>query len=296
LLHIEIFTFALAQAAPNDTIAGNLMRLRLFCAALTAAALAVPSAHAVVITSGGVVALPGGILPSGNGSLDLRMLTFQGGEVPNTNNSPAFNADNGNNTLPNNNGQSTFAESYFTTIGEIQDYYKLNFPDGMGGSLVNEIVVMLDLAENSGVEETNNQLTLLDVVLSPTVGVLDPSGDLTSGQQAGINQTYTGGTLLANLASTMNLSTVANGQGHGDYAIFTGINPFALNASDTILFNVSMSGLSNGSEEVFLSGRISGADVLAAVPEATSLAFGALVCGVLGIKLGAGKLRARKTA
>jgi hypothetical protein len=35
---------------------------------------------------------------------------------------------------------------------------------------------------------------------------------------------------------------------------------------------------------------------LTAVPEATSLAFGALVCGVLSIKLGAGKLRTRKTA
>jgi hypothetical protein len=35
---------------------------------------------------------------------------------------------------------------------------------------------------------------------------------------------------------------------------------------------------------------------LAAVPEATSLAFGALVCGVLGVKFGAGKFRSRKTA
>jgi hypothetical protein len=35
---------------------------------------------------------------------------------------------------------------------------------------------------------------------------------------------------------------------------------------------------------------------LSAVPEASSLAFGALVCGVLGVKLGGRKLRARQAA
>ena len=42
--------------------------------------------------------------------------------------------------------------------------------------------------------------------------------------------------------------------GFADYTIFTGIDPFALSATDVVLFNVSMNTLNNGAEEVFLSG------------------------------------------
>jgi hypothetical protein len=51
------------------------------------------------------------------------------------------------------------------------------------------------------------------------------------------------------------------GAGFADYAIYTGIDPFTLNDSDVLLFNISMSALSDGSEEIFLSGEYSPYDV-----------------------------------
>ncbi|MCA9258062.1 MAG: hypothetical protein KDA61_02625 [Planctomycetales bacterium] len=116
-----------------------------------------------------------------------------------------------------------------------------------------ELVLFLDLNEiDTGVEPTNNYLDKLDVVLNPT-GTPDPSGDVISAQQNGIDQSYSGGSLPAELAAgstPVKVDTVVNGSGQADYAIFTGINPFDLGyaATDIVLFNVPMSGLSNGSE------------------------------------------------
>jgi hypothetical protein len=245
----------------------------------------VPSAcFGTLIGSGDVVAIPSGVNGSGNGTLDLRMFTFSGSEIDNE--SGAFNGDNGNNTLPHNNSAATFAESYVTTAGKVQDYYKLNFPNGSGGSTVNEIVLFLDLSENGGEEETNNGLTVVDFYLNPSTisGNPNPVGsDVSSNEQAAIDQGFTGGTLVANLAAMLTLPTVANGAGHADHAIFTHINPFDLSANDVLLLNVSMTGLSDGSEEIYMSGDFSGSDVMAAVPESSGFVLGTLVCGVIGL-------------
>ena len=71
------------------------------------------------------------------------------------------------------------------------------------------------------------------------------------------------GSLIAELnpEPAENLPLTAQGAGFADYAIFTGIDPFALDRSDVLLFNFSMDLLSSGSEEIFLSGEFNGDDV-----------------------------------
>jgi hypothetical protein len=228
------------------------------------------AAQATTIGPSRIVAIPSGVVGSGNGTLDLRMATASGSEIGNT----AGSFDNGNNTLPQGGGADTasFAESYVTTAGELQNYYNLNF--GATGPGQVQLVLFLDLNE-TGSGQPNNTLAVLDIILNPTTiqGSPNPSGDVTSAQQAAINQVYTGGTVLAELdpEPAANIPVNSQGAGHADYAIATGIDPFALNASAVVLFNFSMNTLNNGAEEFFLSGTFAGSDIPglppAAVPE-----------------------------
>ena len=221
---------------------------------------------ASIIQTADIVAIPEHVTGSGNGTLDLRMFTFSGSEIPNT--AGLFNGDNGNNALPQGGGADTslFAESYVTTAGELKAYYDLNFPPGS----IHEIVLILDLNE---VETLNNTLAKLDVVLNPTSiqGEPNPLGDVSSAAQAGINQVYIGGTTIAYLdpQPAANLPVNNQGAGFADYAIFTCIDPFGLNDSDVLLFNVSMSLLSDGAEDIFLSGTYAPSDV----PEPATLSL-----------------------
>jgi hypothetical protein len=231
----------------------------------TVAMCAATSVQATIITSTDIVSTPKASdfgTGSGNGTLDLRLMTFSGSEIQNE--SGAFNADNGNNTLPQGGGQdtSTFDESYLITASELRAYYDLNF----GVDAIDELVIFFDVNETGGGTTTNN-LTVFDIVLSPTTiqGNPDATGDVTGVEQAAINQIYTGGSIIANLDSSKNLATNEQGAGFADYAIFTGINPYLLGASDILLFNFSMDELNNGAEEFFLDGTFSGADVQDAV-------------------------------
>ena len=216
--------------------------------------------QASTIATEDIVTLPSGMSGSGNGTLDLRMFTFSGSEIQNA--AGAFNGDNGNNTIPQGGGADIdfFDESYVTTAGELKAYFDLNFASGSIG----EIVIYLDLNETGG-GEPNNTLVLFDIVLNPASiqGSPVPSGDVLSSEQAAIDQVYTGGTLLASLSPQPadNLPVNSQGAGFADYAIFTGINPFALNDSDVLLFNVSMALLNNGADELFLSGTYAPTDV-----------------------------------
>ena len=225
----------------------------------------------IPIQTADIVAIPPHLTGSGNGTLDLRMFTFSGSEIPNT--AGSFNGDNGNNTLPQGGGADTssFVESYVTTAGELKAYYNLNFPTVP----IHEIVLFLDLNETGG-GEPNNTLAKLDIILNPTSiqGNPNPIGDVSSDAQAAINQVYTGGTMIANLnpQPAANLPVNNQGAGFADYAIFTGIDPFGLNDSDVLLFNISMSLLNNGAEEIFLSGNYAPSDV----PEPATMALLAL--------------------
>jgi len=232
---------------------------------------------AAVIGTGDIIAIPQNVEGSGNGTLDLRMFSFSGAEIPNQ--SGSFNGDNGNNSLPNSGGADTssFIESYVTTAGKLKDFYDLNFsPPGS----INEIVLFLDLNETMGGAAINT-LGKLDVILNPTTIQGNPnpvSSDVTSALQAGINQVYTGGSLIAylNPQPAANLPVNSQGAGFADYAIYTGINPFSLNDNDVLLFNISMSVLSNGAEEIFLSGKYAPPDIPEPVTIVT-LAWGGLM-------------------
>lgn len=226
---------------------------------LVSGLIAVPT-YAAVIQTADIVAIPQHVTGSGNGTLDLRMGTFSGSEIQNT--AGTFNGDNGNNTLPQGGGEdiSWFVESYVITAGELKALYNLNFAPGS----IDEIVVFVDLNETGG-GIPNNTLAEFDVVLNPTSiqGNPDPLGDVSSAEQAAIDQIYTGGTKIAylNPEPAANLPVNSQGAGFADYAIFTGIDPFALNDADVLLFNISMDLLNNGAEEIFLSGEFAGTDV-----------------------------------
>ena len=233
-----------------------------------------------LITVSDFVSVPQQLIGSGNGTLDLRMATFSGSEIDNE--AGSFNADNGNKSLPNSGGADTssFDESYVVTAKEVKDFYILNFPNGIGSSDVADIVVFLDLNETGG-GSPSNFFTLLDVVLNPATISGNPNalGDVTGAEQAAINQVHTGGTLSANMAvSSINLPVNNQGAGFADYGIYLGIDPFGLADNDVLLFNFSMNTLSNGAEELFLSGEFSPADLTAAVPEPGSLLMFSAVC------------------
>jgi hypothetical protein len=261
-------------------------------AACLLALVALPTAHAATITPSHIVAVPTGVEGSGNGTLDLRLMTFSGSEIDNA--SGSFNFDNGNMTLPQGGGAdvSFFDESYITTVGDLQSYYALNFP----GSQNVQIVLYLDLNE-TGNGQPNNTLSRLDIILNPTTvqGSPDPSGDVTGAQQAAIDQSYSGGSLLAFLDPEPAASLPLNAQGAGfaDYAIATGINPLLLDPTDVLLFNISMDTLNNGAEEIFLSGLfadvdIPGLPVLTPEP-GTALLLG---CGLIGLSAARRRTRA----
>lgn len=241
--------------------------------------IAADKAHASVIETSDIVALSTGMTGSGNGTLDLRMFTFSGSEVKNT--CGTLNFDNANNTLPSGLGSAdtgSFSESYVTTAGELKAYYNLNFPAGS----IDEIVLFLDLSES---EKLNNRLAELDVILNPTIqGAPNALGDVACATQAAINQVYSGGTTITNLnpQPAANLPIFGQGAGFADYGIFTGINPFLLNDNDVLLFNISMNLLSDGAEEIFLSGTYSGNDIVGPpVPAPAGLSLSLLGLGGL---------------
>lgn len=247
-------------------------------------------ADAQQIGTADIVSAGSHTINSGNGVVDLQMLTHGSGGAGNIvhPSPPGFNGDDANTSLPTGGGSSdslSFAESYVTTAGKLQDFYNLNF----GPNSVHDLVLFLDLNETKDGGAVNT-LSLLDVILNPATinGNPNPNGtDVASSVQNAIDQTYTGGTKIAYLdpQPADNLPLTNQGAGFADYAILTHIDPYALNASDVLLFNVSMADLSDGPEDIF----ISGSREFDTVPEPATLAL--LSFSLLGL---AGYRRRRK--
>ncbi len=216
-------------------------------------------AQAGLNTNSHIVPIPQNIVGSGNGTLDFLLLTESAGGSQNS--GGGFDGDNANTHMPTGSGNTTANESFITSIGELRDFFILNFPNGSGGSTVNQLVVMVDVNETGGPQSIDvNEFTFLRNF--NTFAGVDPrntplANDITSAQQNATNDVFTGGTVLAELDASPKVLAQQNvGAGFADHAIFTGINPFdpSFNASDRIMLHWESGDHDNGGESIFISG------------------------------------------
>lgn len=217
---------------------------------------------ASIITDSDIHATSAGVIGSGNGTLDLVLFASAGGGGVTGNEAAGFNGDDATTDVPGGGG-SIMSESYVTSIGELRDFYVLNFPDGQGGSMVSEIAIFADLNETGQV----NHITLnaLNIVTDfDAFAGADPrndplNNDISSAVQNSTGSGYTGGALAAWLDATPKaLPLNVQGAGFADYIIMTGVNPFdsAFTDSTRILFFWDSSDHDNGGETFFLSGSV----------------------------------------
>ena len=229
------------------------------------------SAGGAVISDSDIVPTTAGTVGSGNGTLDLVLFSSAGGGGISDNEVTGFNGDDAN-TDPPSGGDSAMSESYITSIGEIRDFYRLNFPDGQGGSLVSQIALFLDLNESGTVNDI--KLDTLQIVIDyntwPGSDVRnDPLGnDISSAVQNSTGSGFSGGTIAASLdASPKTLPLNVQGAGFADYFILTGVNPFdgAFSDSTRVLFFWESHDHDDGGDTIFLSGEV--------IPEPGTLAL-----------------------
>jgi hypothetical protein len=224
-----------------------------------------PVATAGLITSQDIIPLTGHYTGSGNGTLNLILFTESAGGSGNS--AGSFNGDNACTDMPTGSSKTTASESYITSIGELRQFYALNFPGlqitnivlyvdlnqitGDPGITLNDLVVVTDYAQNFGDSRDNPHLN-----------------DITSAKQNATNAGFSGGTIQARLDGPKTLPFLQQGAGWADYAIHLGVNPQDPSFSDStrILFHWESSGHNDGGETIFLSGTYQ-------VPEPATLIF-----------------------
>jgi len=252
----------------------------LLMGAVASVALAVSPVHAVVTDSASILDLDSSdfyAIPSpvptgtGTGALDLVLFVNSNSE----NSTGSFNFDDANTDMPTG-VTTTVNESYATSLGELRDYYTLNFPDGSGGSTVNNLILFVDINETGG---PPNYVTVsaFDLVLDFSSPALDPANtDLSSANQNAIGGTYDGGLRIAQLTETVDLVQVNTGIGQPDRFLVTGFDPFASNfgsyalTDDTkLLFHWTGSNHDNGPEQIFLSGTFNQTDLCTVIGDCT---------------------------
>lgn len=267
--------------------------LALAAAVVATLLAAVPAAQAaVIIRNDDVILTSGSEVASGNGQLDLILFGFSSGGGVAENAENGFDGDDANTMMPTG-GATAFVGSYMTSMGELRDFYRLNFPDPVhpGQALVDNIVLFLDLSETG----QTNHVTLTDLKIVIDYDLFagsdsrnNPGGvDIATATQNSTGGTVNGGTIVsqfnpASLPKALPLNV--QGAGWGDLYILTGVNPFDAAYSDNtrVQFVWGSSDHDNGGDKVFLSGSFTG------IPEPGTMAL--LAIGTTAL------LRRRRTA
>jgi hypothetical protein len=201
---------------------------------------------------------------SGLGLLDLVLLAPSGfGSLNNP--AGALNFDNSNTNMPT--GASANAnESYVTSVGELRDFYRLNFPDGSGGSMVSELLLFAALQEAGapGTISLDGLDLAIDYSVPSSAAAQDPAAnDVTATIQNAINGTVdTGtGTRLVSLVGPLTLQDVRP-EG-ADVVLASGWNPFDPSLSDgtRLMVHWTSSQHDSAGESLFLSGALAPHDV-----------------------------------
>ena len=239
----------------------------------------VPTVRADLITDNDIIDVGGIWVGSGNGTLDLILLTESMGGSRNI--SLGSDGDDANTDMPTGNNSPTAVESYITSIGELREFYILNFPDNEGGSTVTDIALFLDINQvqsptNGHDLSLDNLTVLIDYDLTFGDARDDPAGnDIGSAPQNSTGLVFSGGTVVASLDNSPKiLPSVRQGAGFADYAIILGIDPFdsAFLDNTPILFHWRSTSHDGGGETIFASSEISAHDLLL-LPEPATLAL-----------------------
>jgi hypothetical protein len=249
-----------------------------------------PAAQAVLITDEYMEPTSDtNAVQSGNGQLDLIIVGYSGGGGVTENAAGGFDGDDANTQMPNGSSVTTVDASYATSIGELRDFYELNFPDVVNNpNLIPELVLFVDLSETGQVNDI--KLDDLKIVLNYddfAGGTSNPlntpaTSDVSSAEQNSIGSSWSGGTVIAELDPTVSPKSLAlndQGSGFADWFIRTGFNPFddMYSEDDSVLFYWNSHDHDDGGDKVFLSGSY-----FVAVPEPASmavLAVGGLIAG-----------------
>ena len=217
-----------------------------------------PPLRADEITDNDIVMTPEKLVGSGNGTLD--MLLLHDAVAGSSNESGDFNADDAFIRMPKGNSSDDACASYITSIGEIRQFYILNFSDNEGGSIVEELQIFLDLNQTTTDGFLLKRLTVV-VDFDNDYGDdrdLPASRDISSATQALTDNDFSGGTVVAWLDSSPKpLPLNEQGGGYADYIILTGVNPFdpAFDNDTRILIHMWSTGHTDGGETLFLSGQ-----------------------------------------
>jgi hypothetical protein len=221
--------------------------------------------QAYIIGDSDIVPTTGNEVASGNGLLDLKLFADSSASASNEYN--GFDGDNANTDIASG-GVTTMAEAYVTSIGELRDYYRLCFPDGNGGSIMNTMSLFIDLNQTP---QNDIILTGLNVVVDydPSFGDSrgDPwNNDVTTALQNSTTDGWSweiggpspvGGTILSTIDSPKLLPLNSQGAEWADYAIRLNVDPFDSAFSDEtrVLVYWASTVHDDLGETIFLSGQ-----------------------------------------